>query len=200
VANIVNQRPIAIRSFTEEDIHAITPNDLLLQRSKNTVPGVVYGTDDSITKRQEAMRELEEMWWNQWIVQALPHLVPYKRWKTEHRSLCVGDIVLVLYEKKVGKGTYRLGRVTSVHPDSHGVVRTVTVGMRKTDKREKLLPYVAKPLVEVKLGIQRVAVICPVEEQAGLDVQGEQVDPAEHGEQVGLAAQGVQSDVAENVK
>jgi hypothetical protein len=126
--------------------------------------------------------------------------VPYKRWKTEHRSLCVGDIVLVLYEKKVGKGTYRLGRVTSVHPDSHGVVRTVTVGMRKTDKREKLLPYVAKPLVEVKLGIQRVAVICPVEEQAGLDVQGEQVDPAEHGEQVGLAAQGVQSDVAENVK
>ena len=200
VANIVNQRPIAIRSFTEEDIHAITPNDLLLQRSKNTVPGVVYGTDDSITKRQEAMRELEDMWWNQWIVQALPHLVPYKRWKTEHRSLCVGDIVLVLYEKKVGKGTYRLGRVTSVHPDSHGVVRTVTVGMRKTDKREKLLPYVAKPLVEVKLGIQRVAVICPVEEQAGLDVQGEQVDPAEHGEQVGLAAQGVQSDVAENVK
>jgi hypothetical protein len=47
----------------------------------------VYGTDDSITRRQEAMRELEEMWWNMWIVQALPNLVPYKRWKTEHRSL-----------------------------------------------------------------------------------------------------------------
>ena len=79
-----------------EDFHAITQNDLLLQRSKNTVPGVVYGTGDSLTRRQEAMRELEEMWWNMWIVQALPHLVPYKRWKTEHRSLCVGYIVLVL--------------------------------------------------------------------------------------------------------
>ena len=100
-----------------------------------------------------------------------------KKWKTEHRSLCVGDIVLVLYEKKVGKGTYRLGRVTDVHPDIHGVVRTVTVGLRKTDKREKLLPYVPKPLVEIRLGVQRIAVICPVEEQIGLaqsDTQTEQ--------------------------
>ena len=34
VANIVNQRPIAVKSFTEEDAHTITPNDLLLQRIK----------------------------------------------------------------------------------------------------------------------------------------------------------------------
>ena len=174
VANIVNQRPIAVKSFTEEDIHAITPNDLLLQRSKNTVPGVVYGTDDSLAKRQETMREIEELWWNQWIVQALPHLVPFKKWRTEHRSLCVGDIVLVLYEKKVGKGTYKLGRVVEVHPDDHGVVRTVTVGIKKNSRNEKLLPYVPKPLTEIKLGVQRVAVICPVEEQVGLEKQEEQ--------------------------
>ena len=30
VANIVNQRPIAVKSLTEEDAHTITPNDLLL--------------------------------------------------------------------------------------------------------------------------------------------------------------------------
>ena len=51
VSNIVNQRPIAVRSYTEEDLHAITPNDLLLGRSKNTVPGVMYNTGDSVTKR-----------------------------------------------------------------------------------------------------------------------------------------------------
>ena len=174
VANIVNQRPIAVQSFTEENCHAITPNDLLLQRSKNTVPGVVYGTDDSLTRRQEVMRELEQTWWDMWIVQALPHLVPFKKWKTEYRSLQVGDIVLVLYDRKVGKGIYKLGRVLDVHPDSHGVTRTVTVGMRKTDKREKLLPYVPKPLVEVKLGVQRVAVICPVEEQIEVPDREEQ--------------------------
>ena len=193
IANIVNQRPIAIKSFTEEDIHAITPNDLVLQRSKNTVPGVVYGTDDSITRRQETMRELEELWWSQWIVQALPHLVPFKKWKTEHRSLCVGDIVLVLYEKKVGKGTYRLGRVTDVHPDIHGIVRTVTVGLRKSDKREKLLPYVSKPLVEMKLGVQRVAVIGPVEEQTGLSEQTDKAGLVEQDGHVMGAGEGMQS-------
>ena len=33
VADIVNCRPVAARSFTEEDFHAISPNDLLLQRT-----------------------------------------------------------------------------------------------------------------------------------------------------------------------
>ena len=83
----------------------------------------------------------------------------------------VGDVVLVLYDKKVGKGSYKLGRVTAIHPDAHahGVVRTIIVGMERTDKREPSLPYKSVPLSEVKLGVQRVAVICPVEEQAALD-------------------------------
>ena len=164
VANTVNQRPIAVKSFTDEDIHAVTPNDLLLGRSRNTVPGAMYGHNDSLTRRQETIHEIEQTWWNQWIAQALPQLVPYKRWKTEHRSPRPDDIVLVLYEKKVGKGEYRLGRVLKVHPDSHGIVRTVTVGMRGKDKG-KTLTYIPKPLDEYTLGVQRIAVILPAEEQ-----------------------------------
>ena len=82
--------------------------------------------------------------------------------------------MLVLYEKKLGKGTYRLGRILDVHPDSHGVVRTVTVGMRRQDKREPVLPYVPKKLDEVTLGIQRLVVISPVEEQEMLEDNGGQ--------------------------
>ena len=79
VANIVNQRPVAIKSFTEEDARAITSYFLLLQRAKNTVPGVAYGTDDSVTKRHEVIRELEQIWWDKWVVTALPHLVPFRK-------------------------------------------------------------------------------------------------------------------------
>ena len=32
-ADIVNRRPIAVKNFTEDDLQAITPNDLLLGRS-----------------------------------------------------------------------------------------------------------------------------------------------------------------------
>ena len=167
VADIVNRRPIAVKSFTDDDLHAITPNDLLLQRTRNSVPGAVYDASESLTHRQEVMRELEDTWWSQWLVQAFPHLVPYKKWKSDHRNLQPNDIVHVLYDRKVSKGTYRLGRVLSVQEDAHGVVRTVTVGLRRQDRRETALPYVPKALEEVTLGVQRVCVVLPVEEQIG---------------------------------
>ena len=175
--NIINQRPIAIRSFTEEDLHAVTPNDLLLQRTRNTVPGVVYADNDNFTKRQQVMQELESVWWTMWIRQAIPHLVPYRKWKVEHRSLQKGDIVAVHYGKSFGKGEYRLGRVLQTHPDSHNVVRTVTVGARGKDRSAKDLTYVPKALEEHCLGVQRLSVICPIEEQTHLAEAESSVDP-----------------------
>ena len=71
---------------------------------------------------------------------------------------------MVLYDRKLGKGHYKLGRVLRTHPDPHGRVRTVTVGLRARGK-DNDLPYIPKPLDEHKLGVQRVAVICPIEEQ-----------------------------------
>ena len=44
----------------------------------------------------------------------------------------------------------------------------IEFGLLKLDLGKEILgslPYVAKPLEEVILGIQRIAVICPVEEQ-----------------------------------
>ena len=137
------------------------------------MPGVQYAQDESLTKRQQTMKEIEDTWWRQWIVQALPHLVPFKKWRQEHRSVKKDDIVLILYDKNIGKGEYRLARVLEVYPDAHDVVRTVKVGFRKRNARETLLPYVSKPLEEMKLGVQRLAVLCPVEEQLGQSFEQE---------------------------
>ena len=168
VADIVNNRPKAVRSFTQEDAHAITPNDLLLGRTRNRVPGPRYENNDSLTRRQEVINEMEQTWWQMWIVQALPQLVPYRRWKTDHRSLQVGDIVLVLYDKNLRAGEYQLGQIIRTHPDAHGRVRTVVVGMRRKVK-ESSAEFIPSKLEEHTLGIQRVAVICPVEEQGLVD-------------------------------
>ena len=190
VANVVNQRPIAVQSYTEDDIHAICPNDLLLQRSKNTVPGVQYAEEETVTRRQQVMKEIEDTWWRQWIVQALPHLVPFKKWRQEFRSVKKGDIVLILYDRNIGKGDYRLARVQEVYPDVHGVVRTVRVGFRRRNAREASLPYVVKPLEEMDLGVQRLAVISPIEEQTGNEsCQGDKAK-----EIVGQSSQGVDGD------
>ena len=180
-AYIVNQRPLAVEQFNQESIRCIRPNDLLLGRSQVLVqPGGTYGDSDNIPLRLQLIEDLETLWWEQWSRQVLPSLVPYKRWKVECRNLQVGDVVLVEYAKKMTKADYRLARVTAVHPDPHGVVRTVTVSMRPRDSRERVSdrpPFLPnKPLVELRLGVQRVVVILPVEEQ-GLEDNKSTLNP-----------------------
>ena len=106
--------------------------------------------------------------------------------ETQKRSLRCGDIVLVLYAKRIGKGEYRLGRILQVHPDAHNIVRTVTVGMRPRDKREDPKTYVKKPLEELEVGVQRVVVISPVEEQiqVGDDTSAKETGSDERGADV----------------
>ena len=58
-----------------------------------------------------------------------------------------------------------MARVLDVHPDSHGVVRTVTVGLRGKDRTHDVRNYVPRPLERLIIGIQRLAVICPKEDQ-----------------------------------
>ena len=62
-------------------------------------------------RQQQLMKELEDTWWRMWITQALPFFVHYKKWRTVFRNLCVDDIVLVLYDRKVGKADYHLDRI-----------------------------------------------------------------------------------------
>ena len=170
VANIVNQRPIGVKTVSEDDMHPITPNDLLLGRAHNKSPDVKYDTGETLTRRQEVMEELTDAWWESWYKQVFPSLVPYPKWAVKLREVRQGDVVLIYYDKKYTKGTYRLARVIKTHPGEDGVVRTVTVGYRQRNAREKVdksSPNFMKnkPLTELRLGVQRLVVVLPMEEQ-----------------------------------
>ena len=60
IANTVDQRPIAARNFTDNDFEAITPNDLLLQSSRNKVPGILFEEGESLNQTQVVMQEMEK--------------------------------------------------------------------------------------------------------------------------------------------
>ena len=57
----------------------------------------------------------------------------------------------------------------AIFPDTYGVVRTVSVKMRPRDSREKVLPgppYLRyKDPVIMTVGVQRLVVLLPIEEQ-----------------------------------
>ena len=74
-----------------------------------------------------------------------------------------GDICLLKYEGKV-EDKYRYCRIDATHEDEDGVVRIVTISLRRRDAREKILPYKPKEPTKIDVGVQRLVLICPVED------------------------------------
>ena len=124
-----------------------------------------------VNRNLSAVEELSQKWWKEWIRVAFPLLAPRRRWQQQRRNLCEGDIVLLKYDKKLGPVKFRLARVLAVHPDLHGVVRTVTVGL-KDQRRKERWNRCGGNLVEMPVGVQRLVVVLPMEEQVQTDTKG----------------------------
>ena len=132
-----------------DEILPITPNLLLLGRTSS-------GPHDVAKFDNEDDRYL-------WFPQAFDSLFPLPKWKERMPNLSPGDVCLLKYERKVGKGDFRLCKVVEVHPDEKGLVRTVTVAFRPPSSKEKSLPYTSKELKEMKVGLNRLVLICPAD-------------------------------------
>ena len=110
------------------------------------------------------MTNVYDSWWKNWIKQVLPTLVPIRRWRKVKQNLCVDDIVMIEYANPL-KDEYRIGRVTAVHPDKSGLVRSVTVAYRKRDIRESSIDYKSKPLVKEIMAVQRLSLLVSASQQ-----------------------------------
>ena len=106
-----------------------------------------------------------DTWWLQWQRDAFQMFCPRRTWKTTHRNIEIGDIVLLKYDKHLGKDKYRLAKVLEVHPDNHGHVRTVTIGIRDLRKARSEQPQQATaPQTQMTVAVQRLVVLLPVNE------------------------------------
>ena len=144
----------------------MTPNLLLLGRTASGPHDVAKfdDGDDRYIRREKLIEEISSVWWDMWFHQAFDSLFPLPKWKERMPNLGPGDVCLLKYDRKVGKGDFRLCKVDQVHPDSKGLVRTVTVLFRPLSSREKSLPYKSKELSQMKVGINRLVLICPAQQ------------------------------------
>ena len=157
---------MGVQHLTEEDYLQITPNDLLLGRAARMETRINYKTDDMLLQRQKYVESVLDMWWDDWSRQVLPSLLPYPCWSTRKRDLRVRDIVLIKTEAKYGRGKFVLARVLETHPDQRdGVVRTVTVGLSRRNRQYLTDPKKFMPLDQITLGVHRLVVVSPMEEQ-----------------------------------
>ena len=172
-AEVLNQRPISARVYAEDDFYPVCPGDMLLGRingysskRENIQQEPTDLTPSSINLRMARLSQFSRIWRERWLSVAFRLLCPFNKWSTEHRNLCIGDIVLLKSEKKLGKDLFRLGRVSRVLEDEEGIVRTVEVGMRSRKARAKEAPEQNKAGLDfIITAIQKLVVILPVEEQ-----------------------------------
>ena len=159
----INCRPLGLRNVSgesnqEDFLSPLTPNQLLLGRTDDNGPVLDYVADDRFTQRLAYVTQVYNCWWEKWIRQVLPTLMPLKRWKAVKRNLQKDDVVMMLYPGNL-KNDYRLARVVKVYPDSKGLVRTVDVVYRKKDVREKKDEYRSKPLTREQVSVQRLSLL-----------------------------------------
>ena len=199
ITHSINSRPLALAqtsatSQQEDDMLPITPNHLLLGRATIDVPDMEYDPSSKFSARLAYVEQVYKSWWDRWIQDVLPTLVPCRRWKQIHRNVNIGDVVMMKYAGNV-KDEYRLARVLEVYPDSKGLVRTVKVGYRRRDKREGSDVYWKKPLVEEKVAVQRLAMLQAVNEPlVASPEQSDDVEPRE-----GLRREQLGADVISNL-
>ena len=81
--------------------------------------------------------------------------------------MCIGDVVLIEYKSKTAPGTYRLGRVKDIEVDEDLLVRTCTVTYKLVKPSSRNARDVFKDITtkEVRVPVQRLILIMPVEEQ-----------------------------------
>ena len=110
VSNIINDRPVCLKSLTEEDLLPLMVNQLLLGRNSNQ--SVTYDKEGKLHRLQgiqDIHQQVLQSWWKLWKEQSFPHLLLFNHAEDVTRQVYLkeGDICMLNY-KMIIKSYYWL--------------------------------------------------------------------------------------------
>ena len=174
VSAIINMRPLSLRTTPDGGFQAISPRDVLLGRAGRLCQNLDTDLEAALSLEEDTRMQLIEdtqseivrEWRKSWLSQVFADMVPRSKWKTAMRNVREGDVGHVHYDEKLGPQSWRIARVKHVKTGKDGLVRTITVCFRPRHVSDKGKAYKSKTPNEIEIGIQRFAVLLPVEEQS----------------------------------
>ena len=169
-ANLLNERPIGTLPSSDSDLNVLTPNSLLLGRStaKNPCKWQPFTYSKHPATRYHLVQAAVEDFWEKWVQLYAPTLIVRRKWHVSTRNLRPGDVVIVA-DKNVMRGNYRLGVVQEVFPDEDGKVRRVLVMYKNFHVGKYRSCYGVSEAVTVSRSVQRLALLVPVETEEDKD-------------------------------
>ena len=124
--SIINSRPLTPILLDPDAEEPLTPNHLLMMRSSTSPPGLFKGTDCYSQKRWRQVQYLADQFWLRFRCEYLQTLQVRQKWHKKEPNFSVNDLVL-MYDENAPRGSWPLGKVVEVYPDSQGNVRQVLV-------------------------------------------------------------------------
>lgn len=133
IESILNSRPLTPISSDSNDLEALTPNHILLQKAGPSFPpGIFHQSDLYIRRRWRQVQYLSNLFWSRWKREYLLLLNHRKKWSVESDHPKFGDLVLIS-DVSVPRNSWPLGRIVELIKSADGVIRSAKV---KTSKGE----------------------------------------------------------------
>lgn len=125
--SIINSRPITRASSDPNDLEALTPNHLLLLKTKPSLPPGLFDQNDLYSRRRwKQVQYMSNLFWKRWTKEYLPQLQERQRWATASRNFAEGDVVL-LVDDCAPRNSWIMGKIIKTVPDKKGLVRRVRI-------------------------------------------------------------------------
>ena len=174
-AQLVNERPIGTKPNEHVDSAYLSPNSLLLGRNSDRIcsgpflpQNVDWGDPSTYKSRFLMVQAIIEQFWRNWMKLFFPSLVVRQKWHVEKRNLQVGDIC-VMQDSNAIRGEWRLVKVISCYPDSHGKVRNVELLVKPRQGAGG--DYISSAPIHVKRHVQNLVLLVPIEEQSEISAK-----------------------------
>ena len=161
-ANLLNERSIGLLPSPDSIINVLTPNSLLLGRSRSAQSSS-YDESTNLRTRSALVTSIVDSFWNNWTTYYAPTLLHQSKWYYEGREIQIGDVVLVA-DSNVLRGNYRLARVVSVKKSKDGLVRRATIAYKNFRSNESVKEYHGAKDTHVDRSVQSLSLIVPVED------------------------------------
>ena len=127
VEAIMNDRPITTVTSDPNDLEPLTPNHLLLLKTKPVMPpGLFQKIDLYSHRRWRQVQYIADLFWKRWTNEYLPLMQERSKWLKPQRNFTKDDLVLIM-DDTAPRNSWLLGRIIETLPGSKGLVRSVRV-------------------------------------------------------------------------
>jgi hypothetical protein len=127
----LNSRPLCPLTEDPSDLNVLTPGHFLIGTAMTSpLEHQIVDVPQNRLTRWQHLEQMRQHFWNRWSKEYVGQLQERPKWQKGNSSAAIKEGDLVVLKEATPPLTWKLGRVTAVHPGADDIIRVATV---KTD-------------------------------------------------------------------